>query len=212
MTGRGTVAPDSSRRLRLVVGITGASGAIFGVRLLERLRELDVESHLVVSAWGARTLEHETNYSMAEVRALADVVYKPGDQAATISSGSFHTDGMIIAPCSVKSLAAIATGYADSLITRAADVTLKERRRLVLLVREAPLSEVHLENMLKLARMGASIVPPVPAFYNHPKTLNDMVDHVVARTLDQVALTVDHSPRWDGDLIRRPAHDPDPLG
>ena len=188
---------------RLIVAITGASGAVLGVRLLERLREFDVETHLVISAWGARTLEHETPYPVAQVRRLADVVHKPGDQGATISSGSFRTDGMIIAPCSVKTLAAIAGGYADDLVARAADVVLKERRRLVLVVREAPLSEIHLENMLKLARMGASIVPPVPAFYTRPKTLEDAVDHIVTRVLDQVGLHSEQTPRWDGNLTGR---------
>lgn len=185
---------------RLVVAITGASGAILGVRLLERTREFDVETHLVISAWGARTLEHETPYTVAQLRRLADVVHKPGDQGATISSGSFRTDGMIIVPCSVKTLAAIAGGYANDLIARAADVVLKERRRLVLVVREAPLSEIHLENMLRLARMGASIVPPVPAFYTHPTTLEDAVDHIITRVLDQAGLHSDQTPRWDGNV------------
>lgn len=188
---------------RLVVAITGASGSILGVRLLERLREFDVETHLVLSPWGARTLEHETAYTADGVRRLADVVHKPGDQSATISSGSFQTDGMIVAPCSVKTLAAIASGLAEDLVARAADVTLKERRRLVLVVREAPLSEIHLENMLKLARMGASIVPPVPAFYTRPKTLDDAVDHIVTRVLDQVGMSSSVTPRWDGDMTGR---------
>lgn len=188
---------------RMIVGITGASGSILGIRLLQRLREFEVETHLVVSAWGARTLEHETTYSVADVRALADVVHKPGDQGASISSGSFRTDGMIVAPCSVKSVAAIATGYAEDLVARAADVVLKERRRLVLVVREAPLSEIHLENLLKLARMGASIVPPVPGFYARPKTLEDAVDHIITRTMDQVGLHSEDTPRWDGNLSGR---------
>lgn len=151
MMNNQTEAPPPSR---LVMGITGASGAIFGVRLLERFRENEVETHLIITPWGARTLEHETAYPLAEVRGFADVGHKPTDQVALISSGSFQTDGMIIAPCSVKTLAAIAVGWGGDLISRAADVVLKERRRLVLLVREAPLNEIHLENMLKLARMG----------------------------------------------------------
>jgi 4-hydroxy-3-polyprenylbenzoate decarboxylase len=195
------VSGESPRRL--IVAITGASGAILGVRLLERLREFDVETHLVISPWGARTLAHETTYSVAQVRRLADVVHKPADQGATISSGSFRTDGMIVAPCSVKTLAAIAGGYADELVARAADVVLKERRRLVLVVREAPLSEIHLQNMLTLARMGASIVPPVPAFYTRPKTLEDAVDHIVTRVLDQVGLHSDQTPRWNGNVTGR---------
>ncbi|MEV3902836.1 UbiX family flavin prenyltransferase [Mycobacterium sp. NPDC050551] len=192
-----------AHRPRIVLAITGASGSILGVRMLERLREFDVETHLVISAWGARTLEHETGWTVAEVRRLADVVHKPGDLGASISSGSFRTEGMLIAPCSVKTLAAIANGYAEDLIARAADVVLKERRRLVMMVREAPLSEIHLENMLKLARMGASIVPPVPGFYNRPKTLDEAVDHIVTRALDQVGLVSGETPRWDGTVMRQ---------
>lgn len=195
-------SPDIQRR-RLIVAITGASGSILGVRMLERLREFDVETHLVISAWGARTLEHETSWSVADVRRLADVVHKPGDLGATISSGSFRTEGMLVAPCSVKTLAAIAHGYSEDLVARAADVVLKERRRLVLLVRESPLSEIHLENMLRLARMGVSIVPPVPGFYAIPKTLDDAVDHIVTRALDQVGLVSSATPRWDGNVARQ---------
>jgi flavin prenyltransferase len=197
------MTPSSAECKRLIVAITGASGSILGVRMLERLREFDVETHLVLTAWGSRTLEHETSWTADEVRGLADVVHKPGDLGATISSGSFHTEGMVIAPCSVKTLAAIANGYAEDLVARAADVVLKERRRLVLLVREAPLSEIHLENMLKLARMGVSIVPPVPGFYARPKTLDEVVDHIVTRALDQVGLVSQETPRWDGNVTRQ---------
>lgn len=186
--------------MRLIVGITGATGTIYGVRLLERLRELDVETHLVISRWGARTLAHETPYSREHLESLAAVVHPPGDMGAAISSGSFKTDGMIIAPCSAKTLAAIAHGFGDNLIHRAADVILKERRRLVLAVREAPLSEIHLENMLKLSRMGAVILPPVPAFYNHPRTIDDVVDHTVARLLDVFGFEVRDAVRWAGDM------------
>src|ERR687895_2947464 len=167
--------------MRLIVAITGATGAVYGVRLLERLREAGVESHLVISRWGGRTLQHETRHSREAVEALATVAYKPDDLGAAIASGSFPTDGMIVAPCSAKTLAAIAHGYGDNLIHRAADVVLKERRRLVLAVREAPLSDIHLENMLKLSRMGAVVFPPLPAFYNNPGSLDDVVDHTVAR-------------------------------
>ena len=149
---------------KLIVGITGATGAIFGIRLLEVLRTHAVESHLVVSKWGARTLAHETGYSLEQVQRLATASYSPGDQGAAISSGSFVTSGMVVAPCSVRTLAAIATGQGEHLIHRAADVILKERRKLVLVVRESPLSDIHLENMLKLSRMGVIILPPVPAF------------------------------------------------
>jgi 4-hydroxy-3-polyprenylbenzoate decarboxylase len=197
------VTSSSAEHKRLIVAITGASGSILGIRMLERLREFDVETHLVLTAWGTRTLEHETSWTSDEVRRLADVVHKPGDLGAIISSGSFRTDGMLIAPCSVKTLAAIANGYAEDLVARAADVILKERRRLVLLVREAPLSEIHLENMLRLARMGVSIVPPVPGFYARPKTLEEAVDHIVTRALDQVGLVSQETPRWDGNVTRQ---------
>jgi len=186
--------------MKLIVGLTGATGAIYGVRLLERLREADVETHLVISRWGARTLLHETPYSREQVEALAHTVYAHGDMGAAISSGSFTTAGMIVAPCSARTLAAIAHGYGDSLIHRAADVVLKERRRLVLAVREAPLSEVHLDNMLRLSRMGAVIMPPVPAFYNNPRSLTDIVEHTVARLLDQFGIEVPGAERWTGEL------------
>src|SRR5262245_18931782 len=189
--------------MRLIVGLTGATGTIYGVRLLERLRELDVETHLVISRWGARTLAHETPFSREHVESLATAVYPPGDMGAAISSGSFKTDGMIVAPCSAKTLAAIAHGVGDNLIHRAADVVLKERRRLVLAVREAPLSEIHLGNMLTLSRMGAVILPPVPAFYNHPRTIDDVVDHTVARMLDAFGLDVACAVRWAGDMSSR---------
>ena len=185
---------------RVIVGMTGATGTIYGVRLLERLREAGVETHLVISRWGARTLLHETPYTREQVEALASVTYAPSDMGAAISSGSFQTAGMIVAPCSAKTLAAIAHGYGDNLIQRAADVVLKERRRLVLAVREAPLSEIHLENMLKLARMGVIMLPPMPAFYNHPLSLDDMVDYTVARLLDHVGIEVPGAQRWSGEM------------
>ncbi|MEU0227333.1 non-oxidative hydroxyarylic acid decarboxylases subunit B [Streptomyces sp. NPDC006284] len=195
---------------RLVVGMTGASGAPIGVRLLEVLRGLEgVETHLVLSRWARTTIELETPYSAREVAKLADVVYGPGDQAAAVSSGSFPTDGMVIAPCSMKTVAGIRSGYADGLIGRAADVTLKERRRLVLVPRETPLSEIHLENLLALSRMGAVVVPPVPAFYNRPETVDDLVDHLVARVLDQLGLVTDHPGRWTGLSAARGEADPD---
>jgi flavin prenyltransferase len=186
--------------MKIIVGITGATGAIYGVRLLERLREAGVETHLVISRWGARTLIHETPYSREQIEALASVSYPPGDMGAAISSGSFRTDGMIIAPCSAKTLAAIAHGYGDNLIHRAADVVLKERRRLVLAIREAPFSDIHLENMLKLSRMGAVVLPPLPAFYNHPRTIDDLVDHSVSRMLDQFGLETSGVERWAGEM------------
>jgi len=186
--------------MRLIIGITGATGTIYGVRLLERLRDSGVETHLVMSRWGARTLLHEMPYTREQVEALATVSYAPADMGASISSGSFRTDGMIIAPCSAKSLAAIAHGFGENLIHRAADVVLKEHRKLVLAVREVPLSSIHLENMLTLARMGALVMPPLPAFYNHPRTIDDIVDYTVARMLDQFGLEVRGAERWVGEM------------
>ena len=185
---------------RLVVGISGATGSIYGVRLLELLQNTGVESHLILSKWGARTLIHETTYSVEQVQQMATHWYASQDMGAPISSGSFVTAGMVVCPCSVRSLAAIAHGHGDTLIHRAADVTLKERRRLVLVVREAPLSEIHLENMLKLARMGVVVFPPVPAFYNQPKSIAEIVDQSVMRILDQFSIHLPASKRWDGQM------------
>jgi 4-hydroxy-3-polyprenylbenzoate decarboxylase len=190
---------DSKPGNRLIVGITGATGTIYGVRLLEILRTLGIETHLVMSRWGARTLVHETDYTPRDVQRLATYVHAITDQGAPISSGSFLTRGMIVAPCSMRTVAAIATGYGDNLLHRAADVILKERRTLVLVVRESPLSEIHLENMLKLARMGVVICPAMPAFYQQPKTVDDIVNQTVARVLDQVGVHLD-TPRWSGEL------------
>jgi 4-hydroxy-3-polyprenylbenzoate decarboxylase len=189
--------------MKLIVGITGATGTIFGIRLLELLKNAAVESHLVISKWGARTLVHETPHTVEYVKGLAACTYSDSDQGAAISSGSFITDGMAIAPCSMRSLAAIANGQGDNLIHRAADVILKERRKLVLMVRESPLNDIHLENMLKLSRMGVVIIPPVPAFYNHPKNLDDMINHIVMRVLDQFGLHTDPVSRWDG-MMKKP--------
>jgi flavin prenyltransferase len=184
---------------RLIVAITGASGSIYGVRVLQLLQSAGVEAHLVMSKWGARTLQHETGMALADVQALAHTVYHPSDEGAAISSGSFRTRGMLVVPCSARSLASIAHGLGDSLVHRAADVILKERGRLVLAVREAPLSEIHLENMLKLARMGVTICPPVPAFYTKPRSIDDLVTYTAVRLLDQFGITVD-APRWDGEM------------
>ena len=189
--------------MRVVVGITGASGAIFGIRALEALRLLGVESHLVLSRWARTTITSETSYSIPQVEQLASFSHNQENQAAPISSGSFRTAGMIIAPCSMKTLAAIRHGYGDSLITRSADVVLKERRKLILLARESPFSEIHLENMLALTRMGAVIFPPVPAFYNQPQSLEDMVHHIVGRALDQFGLEMPDMHRWTGFEVNR---------
>lgn len=185
---------------KLIVGITGASGAILGVRLLQQLKGLAVETYLVLSPWGAQTLALESGMEPKEIAPLASRVYSAKDMSAEISSGSFRTDGMVIVPCSMATLGAIATGTGSHLVHRAADVTLKERRKLVLVTREAPLSVIHLENMLKLAKMGVTIFPPVPAFYNLPKTIEDVVDYTVCRILDQFGIAVDHSKRWNGKM------------
>ena len=194
---------EQTKPARLIVGITGATGTIFGVRLLQMLHGSGVETHLVVSKWAARTLAHETPHSLQYVQSLATQSYGIGAQGAAISSGSFVTMGMVIAPCSMRTLAAIAHGLGDNLIHRAADVILKERRKLVLVVRESPFSEIHLENMLKLARMGVVILPPVPAFYNNPQNLDDMINHITMRVIDQFDIHLDVMNRWDGVLLDR---------
>jgi len=181
---------------RIVVGISGASGVVYGVRLLQLLRALPVETHLVMSKSAEVTLAYETDMKVAEVRALADHCHAIGDMAAALSSGSFKTLGMIVAPCSVRSVAEMASGVTTTLLTRAADVILKERRKLVLLVRETPLHLGHLRNMAALTEMGAIIAPPVPAFYNRPKTLEDAIDHNLGRVLDLFDLDTGRVKRW----------------
>jgi flavin prenyltransferase len=191
---------------RMIVGISGASGVIYGIRLLEVLRFVEgVETHLVMSNAGRLTTTLETDYLVEQVEALADRVYRPGDIAAAISSGSFRSAGMVVAPCSIKTLAGIATSYSDNLLLRAADVTLKERRRLVLLVRETPMHLGHLRLLLQAAELGAVIMPPVPAFYHRPATLEDVVDQTVNRTLDllDIELDVELFARWAGPVKRR---------
>jgi flavin prenyltransferase len=181
---------------RLIVGISGASGVIYGVRLLQALKKIPVESHLVMTRTAEVTLAHETRLKVAEVRRLADATYRVDDLAAAISSGSFRTIGMIVAPCSMRSLGEIANGITSNLLTRAADVVLKERRKLVLMARETPLHAIHLRNMLALAEMGAIIAPPVPAFYNKPESLDDIIDHSVGRVLDLFDIETDLPHRW----------------
>lgn len=185
-----------SQNQRLIVGITGASGVRYGVRLLEILRDLPVESHLVMSKAAELTLAYETSLKVAEVTALADTVYPAGDVGAAISSGSFQTLGMVIAPCSVRSMSEIATGVTSNLLTRAADVVLKERRRLVLMLRETPLHTGHLRSMLALSEMGAVIAPPVPGFYANPQSIDEMVDHTLGRVLDLFGLDAGTVKRW----------------
>lgn len=180
---------------RLIVGISGASGIVYGVRILEALRRADVETHLVMTRAAQVTLAHETSLKVADVQAIAGVVHRSEDVAASISSGSFQTMGMIVAPCSIRSLSEIASGVTSNLLTRAADVVLKERRRLVLMVRETPLHLGHLRSMMQATEMGAIVMPPVPAFYARPQTIDDIVDHSVGRTLDLFGI--------DNALVRR---------
>ena len=181
---------------RLIVGISGASGVIYGVRLLQALKTLPVETHLVMTRTAEVTLAHETRMKVADVRRLADVTYPIGDLAAAISSGSFRTIGMIVAPCSMRSLGEIAHGISSSLLTRAADVVLKERRRLVLVTRETPLHTIHLRNLVTVSELGAIVAPPMPAFYNKPKTLDDVINHTVGRILDLFDLDTGKVKRW----------------
>ena len=198
-----TLSLPSDRRL--VVGISGASGVVYGVRLLQLLRNAGVETHLVMTKTAEVTFAYESALKIAEVKALAHVTHRIDDMGAAISSGSFRTTGMIVAPCSIRSMSEIATGVTTTLLARAADVTLKERRRLVLMVRETPLHTGHLRTMTALSEMGAIIAPPVPAFYARPDTIADMVDHTVGRVLDLFDIDVGIVRRWEGqiDLRRR---------
>lgn len=189
--------------MRVVLGITGATGAIYGIRMLEVLHEMGAEVHLIVSDWGAETIRIETGKSLSDLEGLAFKRYPPKAMDGAVSSGSFPIDGTIIAPCSMKTLAAIANGYADNLIARVADVALKEQRKLVLMPRETPLNAIHLENMLKLAKLGASIMPPMPAFYNHPQTLSDIVDHQVGRALDSLGIENRIVKRWPESGVKK---------
>lgn len=187
-------------RQRLIVGISGASGVVYGLRTLDACRELGVESHLVISRSAALTITQESGLAVADVQARADIAYRVGDVGAAIASGSFQTLGMIIAPCSVRTMSEIATGVTASLLTRAADVTLKERRNLVLMVRETPLHLGHLRTLVKLAEMGAVIAPPLPAFYARPQSLEEMVDQSVGRALDLFGLSWAPVKRWGVDI------------
>jgi flavin prenyltransferase len=195
----GWSAELKGKSMRVVVAMTGATGAAQGIRLLEVLGDLGVETHLVLSDWARATIKLETDHTVEQVRALASHSYSARDLAAGISSGSFRTDGMVVCPCSMKTLSAIRIGFSDNLITRAADVTLKERRRLVLVAREAPLSEIHLDNMHYLARAGAVIFPPTVAYYGRPTSVEEVTDYIVGRIVDQLGIEHSGIRRWKDD-------------
>ncbi|MHB8947487.1 MAG: UbiX family flavin prenyltransferase [Rhodoferax sp.] len=191
--------PESTPAKRIIVAISGASGAVYGVRLLQLLSVLPgVQTHLTVSEAGWLNLQQELDLTRADVEALADVSYPVHNVGAAIASGSFQCDGMVVAPCSMRTLAAVALGLSDNLITRAADVMLKERRRLILMVRETPLNLAHLRNMTSVTEMGGIIFPPVPGFYHRPQTIDEMVDHTVSRVVDLLGLPQTDAPRWTG--------------
>ncbi|MGI0057473.1 MAG: UbiX family flavin prenyltransferase [Nitrosarchaeum sp.] len=182
--------------MKLIVGITGSTGVIYGIRLLEVLKKLKIDTHLIMSEWAIKCLSMETEFSLDYVKSLATSVSDEKNMASSVSSGTHKVDGMIIAPCSMKTLSAIANGYDDTLVARAAGVTIKESRKLILMVRETPLSAIHLENMLKLSRLGVVILPPVTEFYTKPKTIDDIVNHGVGKCLDQFDLEHSLYPRW----------------
>jgi 4-hydroxy-3-polyprenylbenzoate decarboxylase len=190
---------NAGRPKRLIVAITGATGAVYGVRLLQQLQAISgVETHLILSDAALLTLHQETGMARKDVEVLADVVHKARDIGASIASGSFQCDGMVVAPCSMKTLASVAHGLSDNLITRAADVVLKERRRLVLMVRETPFNLAHLRNMTLVTEMGGIIFPPLPSFYHHPASIAEMVDQTLARVIDLFGIANDLAPRWSG--------------
>jgi 4-hydroxy-3-polyprenylbenzoate decarboxylase len=182
--------------LKLIIAITGSTGVIYGIRMLETLKKLDVETHLIMSEWGEKCISMETEYTPEYVKSIAHTTSDSKNMAASVSSGTHRINGMIVAPCSMKTLAAIANGYDDTLVARSAGVTIKEGRKLILMVRETPLSAIHLENMLKLARLGIVILPPVTEFYTNPKTIDDIVNHGVGKCLDQFDIDHDLYPRW----------------
>jgi polyprenyl P-hydroxybenzoate/phenylacrylic acid decarboxylase-like protein len=185
--------------MEFIVGVTGATGIIYAIKLLEALKaNIEVNTHLIMSDWAKNNLEIETNYSWDDVRSLANVVYDNNNLGARTSSGSFITQGMVVVPCSMKTLSSIASGFCDNLISRTADVMLKEGRKLVVCPRETPLNAIHLENMLKLSRLGVGIVPPMPAFYNQPSTIDDLIHHQVMKILDQFGISYEKGKRWGG--------------
>jgi 4-hydroxy-3-polyprenylbenzoate decarboxylase len=182
---------------KIVVGITGSSGVIYGIMLLKALKKFEIETHLVLSKWAEKNIEIETDENVNGIKKIANFVYDESNMAASISSGSFRTDGMAIIPCSMKTLSSIANGYDDNLISRAASVTIKENRRLVLVPRETPLSKIHISNMLKLAEIGVVILPAMPGFYHKPKSIDDLISHIIGKTLDQFGINNDMFTRWN---------------
>lgn len=187
--------------MNIVIGVTGATGTIYAIKLLEALKDMkNINTHLIMSAWAIKNLEIETDYSLDYVESLATIVYDNQNLGASTSSGSFITDGMIILPCSMKTLSSIANGYDENLISRTANVMIKEGRKLILCPRETPLSAIHLENMLKLSRIGVRMIPPMPAFYNRPECIEDIINHMVMKVLDQFYIEYDKGKRWDGKI------------
>ncbi len=182
--------------MRLVVALTGSSGVIYGIEVLQILRKLNIETHLVISEWGERNIQIETDHTVDFVKSLASEYYSNDDMAAPISSGSFRTDGMVIVPCSMKTLSSISNGYDDNLISRAAGVSIKEARTLVIVPRETPLSRIHLKNMIRLAEIGVILLPAMPGFYHRPRSIDDMIAHIVGKILDQFGIDHDAYRRW----------------
>ena len=187
--------------MKIILAITGATGAIFGIRLLEELNKNKIETHLIISEWGKKVISHETNYSLEKITHLANYVYQESDMESQISSGNYLTDGMIIAPCSMKTVSAIATGYSNNLVTRASSICIKEQRKLILLPRETPLSVISLENLLKLAKLNVIILPPLPAFYFKVNDMNQMINYIVGKVLDFLNIQHNLFPRWQGIYI-----------
>lgn len=185
------------QKIRLTIGITGASGALYGIRMLEVLKKLEIETHLIITPWGRKIIEYETDLSINKVEKLASFVYNDTDLSSNPSSGSFKLDGMVIIPCSMNTLANISSGYASTLLTRVADVSIKEGRKMILVPRETPLSPIHLNNMNELAKIGVTILPAMPGFYTKPKSINDMINHIIGKVLDQLNIKHDLYKPWE---------------
>ncbi|MCH4008682.1 UbiX family flavin prenyltransferase [Companilactobacillus sp.] len=189
----------SEQKKKIVIGVTGASGTIYAIDLIKKLQKIpNIETHGILSAWAKKNLQLETDYSLKDINDMLDYTYNDSDLGAAIASGSFLTDAMVIVPASMKTIASISVGIGDNLISRAADVTLKEQRKLIMVPRETPLNTIHLENMTKLSRMGVQMIPPIPAFYNHPQTIQDLVDHQTMKIMDSLGIHTDDGSRWEG--------------